>query len=207
MLSVGEILKKQREKLNINLADVEKSIKVRQKILRAIEDNEWSIFSSKVYISGIIKNYSLFLGLDSSAIMAFFRRDYERQEAIKFKRKLASNHFTPETRKIVLAILFFIFILFFGYFSYQLKLYFTPPKITIVFPKVDKFEKKDRIKILAKTEKDAAVTIFGGRIYQNKEGLFEFDFPLHKGKNELVIEVVGANGRKTVYKKIYERTN
>lgn len=207
MLSVGEILKKQREKLNINLADVEKSIKVRQKFLRAIEDNDWSIFSSKVYISGIIKNYSLFLGLDSSAIMAFFRRDYERQEAIKFKRKLASNHFTPETRKIVLAILFFIFILFFGYFSYQLKLYFTPPKITIVFPKVDKFEKKDRIKILAKTEKDAAVTIFGGRIYQNKEGLFEFDFPLHKGKNELVIEVVGANGRKTVYKKIYERTN
>lgn len=207
MLSVGETLKKQREKININLTHIEKSIKVRQKFLQAIEENNWGIFSSKVYIEGTIKNYSIFLGLDPNTNLAFFRRDYERQESIKFKRKLASSYLTPETSKIVLALLIFIFFIFFGYFGYQLKLYFSPPKITIISPNIDTFKKDDRIKILGKTEKDAAITIFGERVYQNKEGLFEFDFPLTKGKNELVIEVIGANGKKAVFKKIYIRND
>src|SRR3989344_7833512 len=123
MISGGEILKKQRERLNIELKDVEKSIKVRQKFLDSIERNNWSIFSSKIYILGVIKNYSLFLGLDPNSTSAFFRRDYERQESVKFKRKIAGHYFTSETKKIFIVILFFIFILFFGYFGYQLSLY------------------------------------------------------------------------------------
>lgn len=207
MISVGEIIKKQRERLKIELVDVEKAIKVRQKFLRAVEKNNWGIFSSKVYIVGIIKNYSSFLGLDSNTNLAFFRRDYEKLEAVKFKRKLSGYNFTPETRKIFIALLVSIFIIFFSYFGYQLKLYFSPPKISILSPKTEIIQKKDRVKILAKTEKDATVTIFGERIYQNKDGLFEFEFPLKKGKNELVIEVVGANGRKAIFKKVFERND
>ncbi|OGK25138.1 hypothetical protein A3A46_02350 [Candidatus Roizmanbacteria bacterium RIFCSPLOWO2_01_FULL_37_13] len=207
MLSVGEILKKQREKLGINLNEVEKQIKVRQKFLSAIEENNWGIFTSKVYIGGIIKNYSKILGLDPRRTLAFFRRDYERLETVKFKSRVASRYLTPETKKIVMALLIFIFLIFFGYFGYQLKLYFSPPKINIVSPKSEVFKKEDRIKILGQTEKDAAITIFGERVYQNKEGIFEFQFPLHKGQNELVIEAVGANGKKTIFKKIYKRTD
>ena len=204
MLSVGEILQKQRTRLNIDLSEVEKAIKVRQKFLRAIEKNNWSIFSSKVYISGVIKNYSLFLGLDPATTLAFFRRDYERQESVRFKRRLSGSYFAPETRKVFWGLLLVIFILFFTYFGYQLKLYFSPPQISILSPKVDRIEKRDRVKILAKTEKDAEVVIFGERIYQNEDGLFEYNFPLKKGKNELTIEVTGANGRKNVFKKNFE---
>lgn len=204
MLSVGEIIKKQRERMNIDFPEIEKKIKVRQKFLRAVEDNNWQIFSSKVYISGIIRNYSLFLGLDPNNTLAFFRRDYEKHEAIRFKRKLSGSYFTPETKKIFSVLLMLIFILFFGYFGFQLKLYFSPPKVIIIAPKENILHKKDRVSILAKTEKDATVTIMGERIYQNSDGLFEFDFPLKKGKNELVIEVVGANGRKNVFKSVFE---
>jgi len=207
MLSVGEILKKQREKLGINLGEVEKQIKVRQKFLRAIEENNWSIFTSKIYIGGIIKNYSQYLGLDPKRTLAFFRRDYEKLETVKFKSRVASRYLTPETKKIVAALLIFIFLIFFGYFGYQLKLYFSPPKISILSPRTEIFQKKDRVKILAKTERDAAVTILGERIYQNSDGLFEFDFPLKKGKNELVIEVIGANGRKATLRKIFLRSD
>ncbi|OGK13573.1 hypothetical protein A3C98_01250 [Candidatus Roizmanbacteria bacterium RIFCSPHIGHO2_02_FULL_37_15] len=205
MLSVGEILKKQREKLSIELNQVEKQIKVRQKFLKAIEENNWNIFTSKVYVEGIINNYSKFLELDSRKTLAFFRRDYEKQEIIKFKSRVVSRYLTPETKKIVLTLLILVFLLFIGYFGYQLKLYFSPPKITILAPKVETFKKADRVKILGKTEKDAAITIFGERIYQNESGIFEFNFPLHKGKNELVIEVIGANGRKAIIKKDYFR--
>jgi hypothetical protein len=32
---------------------------------------------------------------------------------------------------------------------------------------------------------------------------FEYNFPLKKEHNELIIELVGANGKKTVFKKIF----
>ena len=207
MLSVGEILKKQRETANIQLADVEKAIKVRQKFLRAVEENDWTNFSSKIYIAGIIKNYSNYLGLDSGTTLAFFRRDYARKEGTKFKSKLAIHIFTSETKKTTTAVLVLIFVLFFAYFGYQLKVYFTPPKLAIIEPKTNEIVKKDKIEIWGKTEKDAAVSIFGERVYQDKEGMFVYQFPLHPGKNELIIEVIGANGRKNVIKRIFQRTD
>lgn len=205
MLSVGEILKKERERLGISLNKVEKEIRIRQKFLQAVEENNWSSFTSKVYIAGIIKNYSQFLGLDPQKTLAFFRRDYERKETMRFRRRLSIRYLTPETKKLVFAGLIIAFLLFFGYFGYQLKQYFSPPKLTILSPKIETFNKEDRVKIIGKTEKDAAVSIFGERIYQNKEGVFEYDFPLKKGANQLLIEVIGANGKKTVWKKIFLR--
>lgn len=207
MLSVGEILKKTREEQGLTLKQIEKEIKIREKFLKAIEENDWLNFSSKIYIEGIIRNYSNLLGLDEKKMQAFFRREYERKEEIKFKRKVASKYLTPETKKIISFGLTLVFVFFISYFAYQLKLYLSPPKITILQPRETLFKRIDRIKILGKTEREATVTIFGERIYQNKDGVFEFKLPLKKGKNELVIEVVGANGKKSVLKKVYVREN
>ena len=205
MLSVGEILKKERERQGILLIQVEKNIKVRVRLLKAIEDNNWENFTSKIYITGIIKNYSQFLNLDPQKILAFFRRDYERIEEVKFKKRVSSKYLTSETRNAVFIGLAVLFTVFFVYFGYQLKQYFTPPKVEILLPRQDKFNREDRIKIVGKTDKDVMINIFGDRIYQNKEGIFEYEFPLHSGKNELVIEVTGANGKKTILKKIYSK--
>ncbi len=205
MLSVGEILKNEREKQGIELSQIEKQIKTRTKFLEAIEENNWDYFSSKIYIMGIIKNYSTFLGLDPKRILAFFRRDYERKEDVKFKRRIASKYLTSGTKKMAALGLGLICILFLSYFSYQLKLYFSPPKIVIISPKSEEKIKDDRIKIVGQTEKDVQVNIFNERIYPNQKGIFEYNFPLKIGKNELLIEVTGANGRKAYLKKTYFR--
>ena len=204
MLSVGQLLKNQREKLDVSFPEVEKSIKIREKLLQAIEDENWTIFNSKFYISGIIKKYSLYLGLDPKKALAFFRRDYERLETIRFKKKVASRYLTSETKKIAAIFLVVLFVIFFGYFGYQLTMFLSPPKVSIVEPRTEIFKKEPKIKIVGKTEKDAAITIFGDRIFQNKDGIFEYQFPLHLGENELVIEVIGANGKKTTLKKIFK---
>jgi transcriptional regulator with XRE-family HTH domain len=205
MLSVGEMLRHEREKKGISLQEIQKHIKIRVKFLEAIEENNWNFFSSQIYISGIVKNYSEYLGLDSSRLLAFFRRDYERKEDVHFKRRIASKYLTPETKKIALAGIIIIFIVFFGYFAFQLQLYLSPPKVTIISPQSDIVEREEKIKIIGKTDKDAAISIFGERVYQNKEGVFEYGFVLKQGKNEISIEVVGANGKKTIVKKIYVR--
>lgn len=205
MLTVGEILKREREKKNISLKDVEKRIRVREKYLKALEENNWSHFSSKIYISGIIKNYANFLGLESGNMLAFFRRDYEKTEEMKFKRRISSKYLTPQTRKIAAIAIGLVFVFFFSYFGYQLTLYFLPPKVEIISPTLTQFKDDQQLRIRAKTEKEATITIFGERIFQDKQGNFEYNFPLHKGKNELVIEVISASGKKQIIKKEYFR--
>lgn len=206
MITVGGILKKERERRGFSLNEIEKTIKVREKFLLAVESNDWREFSSKIYIIGIIKNYSRILGLDPKKTLAFFRRDYEKKEEIGFKKKIASKYLTPETKKIAKYFLIAVFIFFAAYFIYQLKIFLSPPKVAIISPKVFTVKKEEKIRIVGKTEKDTAITIFSERVYQNREGIFEYDFPLREGTNELIIEAIGANGKKTVLKQNFFMT-
>jgi len=203
MFSVGEILKQERLKQNITLAEIEKKTHIRAKFLQAVESNDWQLFSSKIYIIGIIRSYSKILNLDVKKMLAFFRRDYEKVEDTKFKKRVASRFLHSESKKFSLIGIALLVLLFLSYFLYQLKLYFSPPQVTILAPQVKEFRREDRVKVIGKTEKEAIITILGERVYQDSEGKFEYNFPLLKEKNELTIEVVGANGKKTVVKEIY----
>lgn len=203
MLSVGTILKKEREKKGLLLIDIEKQIKVREKYLKAIEEEDWNFFSSKIYITGILKNYSRVLNLDHKRILAFFRRDYERKEEVKFKRKLSSNYLTSGTKKFLKLGLIILTLFFISYFVYQLKIYFSPPSFILLKPKVKNFLIEKSIKITAKTDKDTMITIANERIYQNKEGIFTYDLSLNEGENKITINLIGANGKKTTIEKTF----
>ncbi|VVA43332.1 conserved hypothetical protein [Candidatus Roizmanbacteria bacterium] len=203
MLSVGTILKKERERKGLLLSDIEKQIKVREKYLKAIEDENWNYFSSKIYITGILKNYSKILNLDDKKVLAFFRRDYEKKEEVKFKRKVSSGYLTPETKiffKFGLIILTLFFVL---YFIFQLKTYFSPPSFILLTPKVMNFTIERNTKITGKTDKDTSITIAGERIFQNKEGVFTYEYSLNEGENKLIINLVGANGKKAIVEKTF----
>lgn len=203
MLSVGTILKKEREKKGLFLIDIEKQIKVREKYLKAIEDEDWDYFSSKIYIIGILTNYSRILNLDHNKVIAFFRRDYEKKEEIKFKRKVPSGYLASETKiffKFGLIILTLFFVL---YFIFQLKTYFSPPGFILLTPTANNFTIEKNIKITGKTDKDTSITISGERIYQNKEGIFTYEYSINEGENKLIINLIGANGKKATFEKTF----
>lgn len=198
ILSVGDIFIRERTKRNLSLHDVEKATRIRRQYLNAIEKNKWDQFESKVYITGLIKSYAKYLGVNQEKMIAYFRRDYEKQEHIEFKKRVESKYFHPETRKIIIAGIIIIFFIFFSYFGYQLFLFLSPPNITILSPDVHIFKHKEKITIEAMTEPDAEVKILDERVFQDENGKFTYDFPLKSGRNKISIEVVGANGKKTV---------
>jgi len=206
MLSVGKLLKEAREKKKISLRDVEKQIKVREQFIRALEEDKWYVFTSRIYVTGILKNYSHFLGLDERKILAFFRREYERSEELKFKEKISTSYLSSDSKKTLLAGFIFICIVLVGYFTYQLFQYLKPPAVHIVSPTNTIFKRELTVKVIGKTEKEAVITIMGERIYQNEKGIFEYNMLLKKKENPLLIEVIGANGKKTVLKKIFKKT-
>jgi transcriptional regulator with XRE-family HTH domain len=168
MLSVGDILRREREKKGLTFQQVEKGTKIRARYIQAVEENNLEEFTSKVYISGVIRNYAKFLGMDVKKAEAYFRRDYEKKEVLKFKKNEVQKYVTP---------------------------------VSIIAPTKTVFRNIDRIRIQGLTEKEASITIFGERVYPNKDGQFQYDLPLKKGKNELVVEVVGGNGKKAMLKK------
>jgi len=206
MLSVGKLLKDAREKKNLSLHDVEKRIKVREQFVQALEEDKWGSFTSRIYIIGLLKNYARFLELDERKILAFFRREYERIEEIKFKEKVSNSYLSSDSKKTIVIGFIFIFILLVGYFSYQLFQYLKPPFVQIISPLNDTFKRESTIKIVGKTEKESEITIMGERIYQNREGVFEYIMPLRQNENILSIEVVGANGKKTIIEKKFMKT-
>ncbi len=204
MLTVGEILQKERLRKNISLGDVEKKIRVRSTFLAAIERNDWRLFTSKVYISGIIRNYATFLGLDSGRVIAFFRRDYERRDdEAQFKRKLASGQFLSHRRKSTVIGLTVVSILFFLYFGYQVFRFVMPPSVSILEPSESQFKRVDKVTVIGVTEREAEVMVLGNRVYQDEKGMFQYDLPLKVGKNSLTIKVTGANGKSTVVERVF----
>ncbi|MEO6508357.1 MAG: helix-turn-helix domain-containing protein [Patescibacteria group bacterium] len=205
MLSVGELLSNERIRKNLTLKQVEKEIRIREKMLQAVEDNDWTQFSSKIYITGIIRNYAKYLGLDPNKMLIFFRRDYEKKEEIKFKKSVSQSYLKPETKKLFYGVLTLIVLIFFAYFTFQLKLFLSPPKVTLLSPTTTHFKNETSVKVLGRTEKDATITILGEKVYPSKDGFFEYIFPLSTKKNNLVVEVIGANGKKAVLQKEFIR--
>lgn len=206
MLSVGTLLKNTRERKKLTLRDVEKHIKVREQFVKALEEDRWNVFTSKIYIMGILKNYARFLSLDEQKILAFFRREYEKKEDVRFKERISGNYLSSDSRKTVLAGFIVLFLLFLVYFSYQIYQYMKPPTVEILSPKVTTFRRDATITIVGKTEKEAVVTILGERVYQNKDGVFEYVLPLKQKNTAFSVEVVGANGKKTQLDRIFKKT-
>ncbi len=206
MLSVGKLLKDAREKKKISLRDVEKRIKVREQFIRALEEDDWDAFTSHIYITGVLKNYARLLELDEEKLLAFFRREYERIEEIKFKRKVSTSYLSPDSKRTIISGFIFVCILLVGYFAYQLFQYLKPPSVHIISPTSTIFKRESTVTIVGQTEKEAVITIMGERVYQNKDGIFQYTIPLSKKQNLILIEVIGANGKKTEIQKIFTKT-
>ncbi len=203
MYTVGDLLKKARQEKELTLQQVEKQTRIRSKYLKSIEQNNWKEFPSKVYISGLIRSYAKFLGIDPAKAIAYFRRDYEKIEEVKFRKHIPSLHLLPETKKIVIGVLTIVFLSFIGYFAYQLHLYLAPPGVLIVSPKETVFRNKTKITIVGQTDDDAVVKIFNESYFPDSNGRFRYDLPLQKGSNPITIEVTGANGKKSTLQEEY----
>lgn len=205
MLSVGLLLKQTREKKKLSLKEAEKHIKVRQKYITSIESDNWDIFTSKIYIEGILKNYARYLELDERKVIAFFRREYEKKEDIRFKRRVHEGELSSDSRKTMRSMIAVIGFFVFVYVVFQFYLYLKPPSIQVTIPQTVVTKNTDRIKVSGSTEKESVLTINGERVYLNKNGGFEYVVPLQTQQNKIIFEVVGANGKKTVLERIVTR--
>lgn len=67
--SIGEMLKRRRNELNLTLREVENGTSIRMGHLKAIEEGEKEKLISHVYAQGFIKQYASFLGIDGDKLL------------------------------------------------------------------------------------------------------------------------------------------
>ena len=70
---LGAMMREMRENLGHDLKDVAEDLRIRLVYLEAIEGGKLSLLPGTAYVSGFIRSYSEFLGLDGEEIVRRFR--------------------------------------------------------------------------------------------------------------------------------------
>lgn len=211
MLTAGEILKAKRLERGLTYQDIEKKIKIRQKYLKALEEDNLDMFQGKTYVRGFVKNYSEYLGLPTEELLAILRRQYDEKQKKELLPKGLSNPINKNFlfgRKISIPLTFLIGIVLLSiYVIYQFQLLGGEPYLQIDNPK-DKLVTKDNILIVkGKTDRENKIILNGQEINLSEDGSFSQELNLQKGENIITIIATNKMGRekkieKTVIKNL-----
>jgi len=84
MSVLGQQLREAREKRGLTLADVEADIKIRQSVLRALEEGNGAEFPPAVFARGLIRKYAAYLELDPGWALELFEQEHGRVTPARF---------------------------------------------------------------------------------------------------------------------------
>jgi len=206
--TIGDRFKDRRRELNLSIEKVSDELKIRPEFLKALEEDNYSVFTSDIYAKGFIKSYSKYLGLDSQSFSAVYRRDIETSKLPTKKNRDAKNigddkktiFISREKFKYIFAIAFSALILF-GVLSILNKA-FEPPFLELISPftlnsnsstTTDYYDKT--IRLTGKTNPNIVIKINGIVVPANTDNTFESDlYPITQDINKFFVEAISNVG-------------
>lgn len=198
MIKLGELLKNRRKEKGLQIKQVSESTKIPQKLLRALEAGRYETFASEVYLKGLLRNYSKFLGLDFEKVFAIFRRERRALET----NGLSDSHKPIESPKalitparlvfLITAVIVVFVVVFIGI---QVNKIIQPPNLELTEPidiasPAEEFVEVDgdTITIAGTVEVGSKLIINGSEVTTNNLQEFRVDgFKLNPGSNEVYI--------------------
>lgn len=194
MQTAGDLLKEKRKKLDFPISTISKKLKIQEKYLIAIEDNDYSVFDSKAIARGFIEKYALFLGLNSEKILAFWRRDFS-VDVKQAPPSISTSSYLFLTPKMFLFGAFFLVIAVFIFIGYNQNAQFnSPPSLQIVSPSNNDLIDGDKIVLKGVVSKGSDVFINSRILEKTSSGEFSENILLHKGINKFVITAINKSG-------------
>jgi len=77
---IGDLFRKQREKLGLSHTRISETTRIRPYFLEALENENWETLPSSVFVTGFIRSYAHALGLEQEEIVALFQRYVPTEE-------------------------------------------------------------------------------------------------------------------------------
>lgn len=110
----GEILKKRREDLSLNIREITDLLKIKTDYLIAIENNSFEKLPVEVYTKGYIRCYAKYLDVDPEPIIQYYTKHLSRPKPptiipIVFSKKKGPKFFYIIPVFFVALVAFFIF--------------------------------------------------------------------------------------------------
>ena len=206
MARLGEILRTEREKKSITLDQAAADTRIREKFLKALEDDDHQSLPGTVYTKGFLRNYAEYLDLDSEELIVLFHqergmpvepsREYDALKPIG-RRSLV---FTPAV--FVPVIVLACIVLFVGYLYYQFTSFAVAPALDVTDPATDAIAQDAAFVVKGHTVPAGRVTIqvFPGPltvadIHPAPDGTFSAPITLTAGSNHIVVEVLDPSGK------------
>ena len=85
--SLGKYFKRERESQKISLKEVAENTKVREHILRAIEEDRHDLLPSITYVKGFLLSYARFLRLDANKVLSLYQKRGLEEEPVPLPPK------------------------------------------------------------------------------------------------------------------------
>lgn len=200
MRTVGELLKERRIAKGLTLDQLEKATKIRKKFLEAIEADDYSQLPSISYAKGFVKNYCEYLGLNSTDVLAFFRRQTREAPKASIVLKGMADPLNKPTLRLtpsryLAAIAAVLILLFLLYFGLQYNKLHAPPFLVVDAPKEKLVTAERRIDVLGRTDTDATVTVNGIGVLVRGDGKFFDQVSLDPGVNKIEVIATSRYGK------------
>lgn len=196
MSTVGEILVEARKKKNLSLDQVERETRIRKKIVERLEKSDWEAFAP-TYAKGLLRNYSSYLGLDESKVLAFFRREYDEKKQKIENRQLVKIQpkfrLTPTFVSALVVVLLILVV--FGYLFYQYRSFTAAPSLEIQEPNNNEKIVSSQVNVVGRTLEDSILKINGEQVQISPGGTFSILVNLKEGINILTITSANRFGK------------
>lgn len=192
METIGDTLKKERSKQKKTLSQISLDTRIDAKKLKALEENNFTVFESPVSTKGFIRIYSEYLGLNPEKILAIYRRDFgekvQKQETKTVKEE--KNKFSWKYISLIIPLLILMFTL--NYLYNQFSDFQNPPDLEIFEPKNNSTVNEEMLTIEGKTDRDGIVEIGNLKVPVDENGLFFTKIPIEEGKNVITVKSISA---------------
>jgi cytoskeleton protein RodZ len=104
VFEIGNSLREARLRRKIELPQVEQATKIRAKYLRALEDEQFDVLPSEIYVKGFLRAYADYLGLDGQLYVDEFNSRFVAGEDHELRPRRAAERPRRRRRRLETAL-------------------------------------------------------------------------------------------------------
>lgn len=200
MRTVGQILKDARELKLYTLEEVEKHTRIRKELLEALEKDEYHKLPPATFVQGFIKNYGSFLNLDTSKLLAVFRRDFESKKhpplvMQSFSKPIKTKKFRITPSRVLGVIVFIIILGFFSYLWVEYRQFVGAPALLVNSPSDQQTVDVTTVLVSGTTDPETKITVNNQEIGVDNSGHFQEDIKLSGSTNTVTVVATSKFGQ------------
>lgn len=217
--TVGESLRQARLKQRLSIAQASKATCIREGVIEQLEEGNFADFPAQVQLQGLLKNYANFLGLDTEAVLARYRREstnpkpQKKEEEKKTKEKKQFQLYTKRNLTIISIFLACVLCLF--YLGGQINNLLTPPSLKLTAPveltadfNGDIFVAGNSFKLQGVAAPKSVVRFNSDILEQDIDGSFSTnEIPLRTAELKVIITATNQLGKTSTISLVIKRGN